>query len=173
MRRKARTKQKTPGELLTPLILKKAKRLDWKTKQIFEIWRKSERVEYLPENIPYKLSNEELVRKRGSTYVLDLNQPLILVSDLLSKAGRQDVARHELVEWKNYDPKFPMGGHLKAVKQQNRELRKEMSIIETWFIMQSTIFSKEYAKNLTRADYLKWRDTREAIERYGPTGKKI
>jgi len=91
---------KISGEsLLTKLVWAKVKKLDWQKQQLFSIWRETKELEYLPEGIPYKVSNTPCVKECGATFVYGLNKPFLLVSSYLTPAERINAARHELREW--------------------------------------------------------------------------
>ncbi len=52
-------------QLLTPLVLRKARHLQGFKKVWFREWCKSTRVEFLPDNTPYKLSSDTWIRTQG------------------------------------------------------------------------------------------------------------
>jgi hypothetical protein len=108
--------------MLTPLVLRKAKKLGLLMKKRFEEWVNSKQAEWLPEGVPYKIS--ENVRAINGIFVFGLNQPLILVSDLLNAAERRNVARHELVEWGRALERDKVNPHAFAVRTENPGLRK-------------------------------------------------
>ncbi|MDD5162791.1 MAG: hypothetical protein PHD95_01135 [Candidatus ainarchaeum sp.] len=118
------------AEILTPLVLVKAKKLDPKKMSIFKIWAASKAVEWLPEGVPYKISSEKIVRNAGGLFVAGLNRPLILVADFLSPAERRNSARHELHEWEVHFARFPHVdlSHAHAVRRENPRLRRSTVI---------------------------------------------
>ena len=168
--------------MLTPLIIRKSRRFRFTATQTlpFEIWRKSRRVEFLQDGTPFKVSNSMAVRESQGTFVTGLNRPLIIVSGLLNRAERQEVAMHELREWTRHsDSEITVhhpASHLRARKMENPSIRKELDIMAHWHGLVLEKFYKneltpaDYLK-LTRRDYLKWRKSKEAIEKFGPPRK--
>ncbi|HLC93114.1 MAG TPA: hypothetical protein VJH23_05400 [archaeon] len=131
--------RKAHAQILTPLVRKQADRLAgvrrkkydhsdriWSDSEILKarLWFMSERVEYLPEGVPYKISGHKEVVIRGGTFVGGLNQPLIVVSDRLTEVERKTVARHEYVEWQRFQGTDESAGHNTAKRMDNPRLRK-------------------------------------------------
>jgi len=73
------------------------------------------------------------VRETQGTFVPGLNKPLIIVSDLLNRTERQEVARHELREWKFHSDSESTASHpashLRARKMENPSIQKELDIM--------------------------------------------
>ena len=117
-------------QVLTRLVLRQVKGLTPWGKITFDIWRKTRRTEFLPEGIPYKVSDVALIREANGTFVVGLNKPLILVSDLLDRAERANTARHEHIEWQRRrraeDATVPWEreSHMDAKRLTNRRLTK-------------------------------------------------
>ncbi len=84
----------------------------------------------MPEGVPFKVSNVLQIREAVGTFVVGVNKPLILVSDLLTKAERANTARHELIEWQRMRsaeallPTYGRESHRIAEKRTNPRLTK-------------------------------------------------
>ncbi len=89
-------KRTSPEELLTPLIMTKFRKFQ---NSYLKLYLKSNRVEYLPNGVPYKVVSDPYIKCVGGTHVQTYNQPLILVSDILNETQRRNVAMHEFEEW--------------------------------------------------------------------------
>lgn len=165
--KKTRQIKRVHTQLLTATVLKKSKFLDEHNKRRFEIWKRNRKIEFLPERIPYKVSNVYAVRIRQATYVHGVDKPLILVSDLLSRTERQEAAKHELVEWTSRSRKSESEAHNDAVSKERPGTRTETQICHKWYIKQVNQLDIKRAERLTRADYLKWRDSKEIVKIHG------
>lgn len=133
----ARSKKTDPLDLLTELVTAKLKRF---AKEVYNrdplqyehvrLWLASLEVEYLPNGIPYKVIDSPTIHQIGGTFVDvfgdgGLNQPLILVSSILSSSERKSVAMHEFVEWsrrRTYNSEN-QDAHVEALKRENPRLR--------------------------------------------------
>lgn len=91
---------------------------------LFNLWCKTKRAGFLPEGIPYKITDNIAIRAINGSFILGLNQPLILVSDLLNAAERKNAARHELIEWQRIYKAGVIAAHTAAKKAQNPRLRE-------------------------------------------------
>jgi len=166
--------------MLTPLVRKRSGKLRMTQLLPFEIWRKCRRAEFLPDGTPFKVSKSMSVRETQGTFVPGLNRPLIIVSDLLNITERQEVATHELREWTRHSDSESTAGHpashLRARKMENPSIQKELDIMTHWHRQVLQKFYKneltptDYLK-LTRRDYLKWRKSKETIEKFGAPRK--
>jgi len=96
---KWRKRKATEKKVLTKLVRRQAMSLEGIERVLFEAWKRSKTVEFLPDGTPYKVSCDGFVRCNVGTFVTGLNKPIILVSDFLNAAERRNTARHELIEW--------------------------------------------------------------------------
>ncbi|MAG22083.1 MAG: hypothetical protein CL943_02140 [Candidatus Diapherotrites archaeon] len=119
-----------PKRFLTRLVLRKIRSLPPLQRRLFDVWRRSTRVEYLPTGIPYKITSDPEVKRQVGKFVSGLNQPFILVTTGLSRVERYDVARHELAEWERtsgsqgYKFKGNWAAHQLAIKLGNPRTRQ-------------------------------------------------
>ncbi len=133
----AQSKKTEHLDLLTKLVTAKLKKFvqDMYTRdpQQYEhvrLWLAAPEVEYLPNGIPYKVIDNPTVHQIGGTFIDvfgdgGLNQPLILVSSILSPSERKSVAMHEFVEWsrrRTYNS-GNQEAHVEAFKRENPRLR--------------------------------------------------
>jgi len=156
--RKAPELKRAHRQTLTPLVLRKARTFEGFRKVYFREWVECKQVEFLPDGTPYKVSSYDYSRILSGMIVEGLNKPLIFVSDLLGKAERQEVARHELNEWQRFRSKreHRQEGHKHASRRENRRLSKSVSETTSWYCGMIAKLGPEKAENLTRADYLRW-----------------
>ena len=125
-------------QILTPRVLRATKLItDSDIRKFIALWIRTKKVDFLPEGIPFKVTNDKWLCSRGSTVVLGrINKPIILVPSYLSAAERIDAARHELIEWQRaqryyssslLDPKL-WAAHAAARIRQNPGLRASMEL---------------------------------------------
>jgi len=156
-------------------------RRDSKRAYLLKLWEQTERTEHMPNGTPFKVTNNQLVREAGGTFAGELNKPIIIVSDLLSAAERQAVARHELTEFegdrgkKLTDFEQAIGkqtpAHDRAVKRENPLVGNEIGLTEMWAEKVCAVIGAPEFQHYTRKDYLEWRDSPEAVKKFGPRKK--
>lgn len=120
-------------KLLTTFVLKKGNNLKLLQRRYFNlyVYAEIEQIRLLRNGVPYVLVDDPFVNTIGGVFVIDLNQPLILVSVKLPEIHQRDTATHEFNEWSRsyfgYDPKGEV--HLNAEKELPANRRKEFENI--------------------------------------------
>ncbi len=81
------------------VVWKQIEQLSKKAQNLVLLYMKANHVEHLPNGIPYAvLDNFDLHLTAGRTFT-HVSMPIILISSNLSPRERQEVARHEYLEW--------------------------------------------------------------------------
>jgi hypothetical protein len=103
-------------------------------KILFQEYLMCDRIEYLPNGIPYVVVDSPLVADLQGTFISAyiagkynrLNRPLILVFSSSNEIHRKSIAMHEYIEWSRHNPSKDLASnkaHLFAVRQENPRLR--------------------------------------------------
>ena len=60
---------------------------------------------------------------------------------------------------------------MSARAKENPKLKRELTIAHKWFLHHLNKLGYKKAAELERKDYLKWRNSKEAVKKYGPRRK--